>query len=134
MAMLLCFNIRSPEKKTAIRLTAMRLGIPCREIPPEQQGQSLDALLTDTRSASPPTAECFTDEMLVMDSLASDEFHDLLDTLRENDQHIKLKAVVTDHNRSWSAVRLHRELSAEAEAMEKRRQTTHSVRKKKGCR
>ena len=45
MAELLLFNIQDPEKKTAIRLTALRLGLLCREIPPERQGETLEALL-----------------------------------------------------------------------------------------
>ena len=61
----------------------------------------------------------FTDEMLVMHSLSAGQFHGLLDTLRSTGQTVRLKAVVTEHNSSWSAVRLHRELLAEAAAMEK---------------
>lgn len=134
MAKLLLFNIDAPEKNTAIRLTAMRLGIGFREIPPERQGQSLVDLLADSESTIPTPSEPFSDEMLVMDSLSSKDFHFLLDTLRKNDQRIRLKAVVTDHNRSWSAERLHRELCAEADALEKRQRTIHKGTKKKGGR
>ena len=134
MAMLLLFNISTPEKKSAIRLTAMRLGISCREVLPEQQGQTLESLLAGSLSSLPASADPFTDEMLVMDALSSDDFRFLLDTLRENDQRVRLKAVVTEHNRFWSAERLYRELSAEAEAMEKRRATIHAGSKKKGRR
>ena len=62
-------------------------------------------------------------------------FHGLLDKLRSTGQTVRLKAVVTEHNSSWSAVRLHRELLAEAAAMEKqaslkRQSSSHSKRRK----
>ena len=119
MAKLLLFNIDAPEKNTAIRLTAMRLGIGFREIPPERQGQSLADLLTDSESTIPTPSEPFSDEMLVMDGLDKVQFNGLLDGMRNLDARVGLKAVVTEQNLKWSPAKLHKELLAEREAMSK---------------
>ena len=133
MGELLLFNIQDPEKKTAIRLTALRLGLRCREILPERQGETLEALLSGA-AANPAQqeGEAFTDELLLMHALSQAEFHELLDTLRREGQSVRLKAVVTDHNRTWTARRLHRELCAEEQAMQRwKQQNRNKTHKKK---
>ena len=132
MAELLLFNIQDPEKKTAIRLTALRLGLLCREIPPERQGETLETLLAG-EAADNALAErdAFTDELLLMHALSQAEFHELLDTLRREGQSIRLKAVVTEHNKEWTAGRLHHELCAEEEAMQRWKQQTKNKKHKK---
>ena len=133
MGELLLFNIRDPEKKTAIRLTALRLGLSCREIPTERQGETLEALLSgDAADLPQPEREGFADELMLMHALAQEEFHELLDTLRREGQSIRLKAVVTEHNRKWTAHRLHRELCAEEQAMQRwKQQNRNKTHKKK---
>ena len=132
MGELLLFNIQDPEKKTAIRLTALRLGLRCREILPERQGETLEALLTGA-AANPAQqeGEAFADELLLMHALSQAEFHELLDTLRREGQSVRLKAVVTDHNRTWTARRLHRELCAEEQAMQRWKQQNRNKSHKK---
>ena len=132
MAELLLFNIQDPEKKTAIRLTALRLGLLFREIPPERQGETLEALLAG-EAADNALAErdAFTDELLLMHALSQAEFHELLDTLRREGQSVRLKAVVTEHNKKWTAGRLHHELCAEEEAMQRWKQQTKNKKHKK---
>ena len=133
MGELLLFNIQDPEKKTAIRLTALRMGLRCREILPERQGEKLEALLTGA-AANPAQqeGEAFTDELLLMHALSQVEFHELLDTLRREGQSVRLKAVVTEHNRKWTAQRLHRELCAEEQAMQRwKQQNRNKTHKKK---
>ena len=123
MAELLLFNIADPEKRTALRLMSLRLGLQCQEIPIEQQGRTIEELLNGTADESVKSAEQpFTDELMLMHALTQEDFHTLLDTLRREGQSIRLKAVVTDHNRKWTAQRLHRELCAEEEAMTKWKQ------------
>ena len=130
MGELLLFNIQDPEKKTAIRLTALRLGLRYREILPERQGETLEVLLSG-KAANPaqPEGEAFADELLLMHALSQAEFHELLDTLRREGQSVRLKAVVTEHNRKWTAQRLYRELCAEEQAMlrwkQQKRNKTH---------
>ena len=129
MAELLLFNIQDPEKLTAIRLLSLRLGLKWRSVPPELQNLSIDELLNGADVGEiGSTADPFTDEVLLMHALPQEAFHTLLDTLRREGQSIRLKAVVTDHNRSWTAARLHRELCAEEEAMKKWKQ--HGAAKK----
>ena len=132
MGELLLFNIQDPEKKTAIRLTTLRLGLRCREILPERQGETLEALLSgDTANPAQQEGEAFTDELLLMHALSQAEFHELLDTLRREGQSVRLKAVVTDHNRTWTARRLHRELCAEEQAMQRWKQQNRNKSHKK---
>ena len=133
MGELLLFNIQDPEKKTAIRLTALRLGLSCREIPPERQGETLEALLSgEAADPAQPEGEAFADELMLMHALTQEEFHELLDTLRREGQSVRLKAVVTEHNRKWTAHRLHRELCAEEQAMQRwKQQNRNKTHKKK---
>ena len=133
MGELLLFNIQDPEKKTAIRLTALRLGLRCREILPERQGETLEALLSgDAANPAQPKGEAFADELMLMHALSQEEFHELLDTLRREGQSVRLKAVVTEHNRKWTAQRLHRELCAEEQAMQRwKQQNRNKTHKKK---
>ena len=133
MGELLLFNIQDPEKKTAIRLTALRLGLRCREILPERQGETLEALLSGgVADPAQPEGEAFTDELLLMHGLGQTEFHELLDTLRREGQSVRLKAVVTEHNRKWTAQRLYRELCAEEQAMQRwKQQNRNKTHKKK---
>ncbi|MBR0161186.1 MAG: DUF3783 domain-containing protein [Oscillospiraceae bacterium] len=130
MAELLLFNIHDPEKRMAIRLTALRLGLLCREIPPERQGMTISELLEGSVSVTESEAASFEDEMLLMHALSQEDFHTLLDTLRQNGQSVRLKAVVTDHNRSWTAARLHRELLAEEESIRRWKQSRHKQKKR----
>ena len=118
MPILLVFNVDNPEKRTAIRLISMRLGLSVRDVPPEYQSSSLAELLSDAQ-LGPPSVDFvpFSDELLVMYDLPSTAFHDLLDTLRREGQSIRLKAVVTDHNRGWTALHLYQELCAEEAAV-----------------
>ena len=132
MGELLLFNIQDPEKKTAIRLTALRLGLSCREIPPERQGETLEALLSgDAANPLQKEGEAFADELMLMHALTQEEFHELLDTLRREGQSVRLKAVVTEHNHKWTAQRLHRELCAEEQAMQRWKQPNRNKTHKK---
>lgn len=121
MAQILLFNIHG-DKLRRIRPLALRLGLGCRCVAPEDYSKTLGALCGRAdEDASDGAAETLTvgGEMLVMDELSSAQFHGLLDGLRRERAAVALKAVVTDTNLGWSAARLYRELSAEHEAMEK---------------
>ena len=132
MGELLLFNIADEEKKTAIRLTALRLGLSCREIPPAWQALTIGALLAgDVPEPLAPVENPFTDELMLMHALPQAEFHELLDTLRREGQSVRLKAVVTDYNRAWTALRLHRELCAEDEAMKRWKQQSKAKKKQR---
>ena len=121
MGAVLLFNISDLRKIAIIRLLAYRYGIRLLEVDPEQQNQTIDRLLKDPDEKALPCPDPFQDEMLVMHDLSGEAFHALLDTLRREGKSVKLKAVVTDHNRKWTAFHLHRELLAEAMTVSKRR-------------
>ncbi len=134
MGTVLLFNISNPEKMTAIRLLALRLGLHCLEVSPAQQGLPLELLLSGSVNESGSCVAPFTDEMMILHALSGETFHTFLDALRINGQSVRLKAIVTEHNRSWTADRLHREISAEAEAMARQKPPARSGSKKKGRR
>lgn len=121
MAQILLFNIGA-DKLRRLRPLALRLGIRCRSIAPEEQGKALGTLCGREgfeTAGEDASAVPFQTEMLVMDALSPAQFHGLLDGLRRERATVALKAVVTESNLSWTAARLQRELSAEHEAMKK---------------
>ena len=117
---ILLFNINSPEKHAAIRLIALRLELRCRAIPDEMQSCTIRELLY---SQSQPSGQpVFTDEMLIMYALPASIMHEFLDELHRHGQFVRLKAVVTETNISWTAAQLHNELLSEEEAVAKWKQ------------
>ena len=121
MGAVLLFNISDVRKKAVIRLLAYRYGIRLRDVDPEQQNMTIDQLLNDPEVKSTPCQDPFQDEMMVMHDLSKEAFHALLDELRREGKSVKLKAVVTDHNRKWTALRLRQELLAETLTVSKKR-------------
>ncbi len=121
MPQVLLFNIAS-DKRRKIRFLLMKLGIACREIPAQDFGKPLGALAGYDGYAQENESEAyepFSSEMLVMDGLNPAQFQGLLEGLRRERAAVSLKAVVTEHNLGWTAAQLHKELSAEREAMKK---------------
>jgi len=118
MAKVLLFNIEG-EKRTKIKLLLLKLRIAACDVPPGDFGRSIGALAgrKDSIDEQEETAEPFSEEMLVMDSLDAAQFHGLLDGMMRQGAKVALKAVVTEQNLGWSAARLHSELAAEREAM-----------------
>ncbi len=115
MSTLLLFNITDAAKRTAVTLLSKRLGFTFRDVLPEQQNNSISDLLSGTDAAA-PAASPFHDEMLVMD-LPREDMHMLLDSMRSNGCPVKLKCIVTESNRSWTAARLHNALATEERAL-----------------
>ncbi|MBO5570765.1 MAG: DUF3783 domain-containing protein [Oscillospiraceae bacterium] len=119
MATLLLFNIHDEEKRTAIRLLSLRLGYSVQDVLPEQQNTKISELLSGAKPAGQNPIS-FTDEMMVMSGFSSQDMHTLLDGMRNNGCPVRLKCIVTETNKSWTAVRLYKELAAEDQAMRKR--------------
>ena len=119
MAVLLLFNIHDEEKRTAIRLLSLRLGYSVLDVLPEQQSMKISELLSGAKPAGQNPIS-FTDEMMVMSGFSSQDMHALLDGMRNNGCPVRLKCIVTETNKSWTATRLHKELIAEDQAMRKR--------------
>lgn len=119
VATLLLFNIHDEEKRTAIRLLSLRLGYSVQDVLPEQQNTKISELLSGAKPAGQNPIS-FTDEMMVMSGFSSQDMHTLLDGMRNNGCPVRLKCIVTETNKSWTAVRLYKELAAEDQAMRKR--------------
>ena len=109
------FNI-AEEKRVKIALAALRCGLACVVVPPEDFAKPVGCLLGDPVPAGGGTdAAPFPGEMLLMEELDGA----FLDTLRQMHAAVGLKAVVTEQNRAWTCAALHRELTKEHEAMRK---------------
>ena len=123
MAQILTFNLET-EKLTRIRMLAMRLGIFTRTVKPEDFGRTL-AVLTgrEKPDGSRQPVLPFSGEMLVIDGLEPEQFHGLLDGMRNVGARVALKAVITEQNLQWTPARLYRELAAEHEAIRRGRKT-----------
>ena len=119
VATLLLFNIHDEEKRTAIRLLSLRLGYSVLDVLPEQQSMKISELLSGAKPVGQNLIP-FTDEMMVMSGFSSQDMHALLDGMRNNGCPVRLKCIVTETNKSWTAVRLYKELAAEDQAMRKR--------------
>ena len=119
MAALLLFNIHDEAKRTAVRILSLRLGFQVIDVLPEHQNLKLSELLSAERPSGCNLTP-FTDEMMIMSGFQPQDMHALLDGMRNNKCPVRLKCVVTETNRSWTAARLYKELEAEDQAMKRR--------------
>ncbi len=121
MAKVLLFNITG-DKQRKLQFLCMQYGITALEGRGEDWGRSLGTLLGRTGfSAASALDAPFSEEMLVLDGLSSDQFHGLLNGMQMLQATVTYKAVTTEHNLSWTPARLLRELMAEHEAMKNNR-------------
>ena len=127
MATVLLYNIEDSEKRLCILLELARLGATAREVGPGELTHPLGYLLgLEGYLPGPPgQAAPFADEMLVMDGLRGTELNRFLDALRGRGASVALKAVVTEHNRSWSSLKLHRELEKEHRLLSAGKKSAH---------
>ena len=123
--MILVFNIPA-DKLAKLRFTCMRLGVQVRPVEAADYGQSIGTLcgLAD-RTDAPAPEETFTEDMLVMANFTQQLANRLLAALKQARLPIRLKAVVTPTNALWNPVQLHRELTAEREAIAKGKEAEH---------
>ena len=117
--MVLCYNLQ-PEKLSRLRVLALRLGIGVRVVEPEKFGLPVGALAgVLSAPESPESVEPFDDEMILMAHFRPGMLDAFLNGFRQSRiPSVKLKAMLTETNASWSAARLHREIRAEHEQME----------------
>ena len=117
--MVLCYNLQ-PEKLGRLRVLALRLGIGVRVVEPEKFGLPVGALAGVMNvPEAVEEAEPFSDEMLVMAHFRPGMLDAFLNGFRQSRiPSVKLKAMLTETNASWSAAKLHREIRAEHEQME----------------
>ena len=114
----LSFNIAG-ERLEALKGAAAPLNVGVQAVPPADFARPLRDLL-EKGSGNAPAAVLlpFTDEMLVIADMPQIVFDMFLDALRRTVRPpVALKAVMTDTNALWSAVRLRDELKKEHEAL-----------------
>ncbi len=95
---------------------AMSQGVQVRVVSAAQTGETLAALcgLETIRNAPPLPV---TEEMMVFAFLPDAALTSLLSALRQTGlPPVRLRAVLTPHNRDWSCARLQKELACEAAA------------------
>ena len=120
MAKALLFNITG-DKRKKLHFLCMQYGVTVLEGGGEDCSKPLGSLLGKAGYSGTPTLDGpFSDEMLVLDGLSSDQFHGLLNGMQTLQASVTYKAVTTEHNLSWTPSRLFRELMAEHEAMQNR--------------
>ena len=123
--MVLCYNLRS-EQIARLRVLCLRLGIALRIV--EREDFALPIGVLAGVMVTPEAVEAvepFADEMLVMAHFRPGMLDAFLNGFRQSRiPSVKLKAMLTETNASWSAERLHHEIRAEHEQME-------AMRKKK---
>lgn len=123
----LCYNL-SGGKAASIKLLAMKLKIRVRTVSPEEFALPLAALCGyQATDAIPMTGEPFADgEMLVLANFAQPTLSAFLNGFRAAKiPAVPLKAILTDTNRQWDSMALHRELALEHAAMAAARPPAH---------
>lgn len=114
---LLTYHI--PAKRASkLRVIAMRLGIRVKAVETWEYLQPIGGFTGDCPGyESFYDGEGFRDEMLVMAHFPQSLFSRFLQELRSAQLLIPLKCVLTETNRGWNSLELHRELCAERDAL-----------------
>ena len=104
----------------ALRAALAALGIGWAEVDDEKLSCSVGFLAgMGGRQAAPYKGEAPDTKLLLMSGFQKKQLSALLDALREAGADIPLKAVVTKHNKTWSALELLAELRREKAEVEK---------------
>ena len=114
----LLYNL-SGEKRKKVRVCLTRLGLRGRDVTEEEFGLPIGRLagLEGFAEAEAAEYEPFRNEMLVLNGLTDGQLNALLTSLRTARAAVALKAVITEHNASWTGSQLCRELLQEHEAL-----------------
>lgn len=115
------YNFKDPERARKVKNVLLCMKARAKVVPEEQFSQPVGVVagLLDATVAEPEDTSDFTEEMLVIHRFSSKRIDDLLVRLRKAGVgNIPYKAVLTDTNANWSAVKLYRELQAEHAAMQ----------------
>ena len=111
--MLLCIHM-SRERQLRLSFLALSLGAALRAVPEARQGQPLGALCGLDPLRPLPGPARVEEEMLVMAFFPDPLLDRLLPLLRRELGGVRLKAVLTPHNRAWTCGMLYTALTAEA--------------------
>ncbi len=128
---LLAYNLPD-ERAKKIRGMSMRLSVRFRAVAPDEFGQTLAVLCGLEPSAqTPPPAEPFADEMLVLANFPPELLNRFLYAFRKDGvPSVALKAVLTETNMRWSSAALHEQLKEEHEALKNARPPIHEPQDK----
>lgn len=120
MTNVLLYNI-GKDKLPKIQFILFKLGLRARQVSPTEYAHPIGYLagIEGYEPVQDAPGKPFPGEMLVMAGLSSQQFSAFLNALRQNRCTVALKAVLTETNAAWDSQRLHRELSAEHEALQK---------------
>ncbi len=124
----LLYNIEDKEKERKLKFVFIRMGMKIKTIAKEDYMHPIGYLLNldGFEPGTPYKGEDFKDEMMVMYGLSGGRLNMLLAEMRKAKiSKINLKAMVTEHNRSWTSLALHEELLREHAAMTNGEQAEH---------
>ncbi len=102
------------EKEKQIRILCRELGTDVRKIRPEQTGETIGALMGLDIKKTIGKDEKISEEIMILSGFSGDKLDVFLKGYRnKNIEPVKLKAVVTGHNISWTVGYLYKELKKE---------------------
>ena len=119
----LVYNMEGGNKGRMVKLICMQMGIRIKVVDKSQYMKPIGELaglkeITGQGQDESYEGEGFTDEMLIMCGLTGSRIDQLLDSFRRQKlERIALKAVLTEHNKTWNSIQLHDELRREHEHM-----------------
>ena len=119
----LVYNMEGGNKGRMVKLICMQMGIRIKTVDKSQYMKPIGELaglkeITGQGQDESYEGEGFTDEMLIMCGLTGSRIDQLLDSFRRQKlERIALKAVLTEHNKTWNSIQLHDELRREHEHM-----------------
>lgn len=125
MVNVLLINIPRMDKRLKIAAIANRLGLSVKTVGSADFGHAIGTLAGLPGAYPEGEGTPFEDEMLVLCGIEERTFHELLSQLRSQKVPVTLKAMLTEHNASWSVSALHEAILEEHEAMQKGIKSPH---------
>ncbi|MBE5962093.1 MAG: DUF3783 domain-containing protein [Lachnospiraceae bacterium] len=116
----LLYHIEDKEKERKLKVVLIRMGMKIKMIAKEDYMHPIGYLLNldGFEPGAPYEGKDFEDEMMVMYGFDGRRLNMLLAEMRKAKiSKINLKAMVTEHNRAWTSIALHEELTREHTAM-----------------
>ena len=111
------FNLNE-NRLTKLRFICFKLGILVKPVPPERFDHHIATLIGLSEPETEPSANTFSDEMLLFYNLSDHQLNTFLATCKQQRfAPVALKAIVTPDNTAWTAVELHAELWQERQAV-----------------
>ncbi len=125
MVNVLLINIPRMDKRLKIAAIANRLGLSVKTVGSADFGKAIGTLAGLPETYPEGEGTPFEDEMLVLCGIEERTFHQFLSQLRSQKVPVTLKAMLTEHNASWSVSALHQAILEEHRAMQKGFKSPH---------